>query len=126
VAVGDPGDHTTLVEVLAHYRSAGFPADFLVVEPGLVRCASCLADLEPDAVELHSLRRLEGTSDPADMAAVVALVCPRCQAHGTAVIRFGPEASVDEAQVLGSLRDQRHSDLLPGAASPGEEITPPT
>jgi hypothetical protein len=122
--VGDPGDHTTLLEVLAHYHSAGFAADFLVVEPGLVRCATCRADLEPNAVGLHSLRRLEGTSDPADMAAVVALVCPRCEARGTAVIRFGPEASLDEAQVLGSLRDQRDSDLLPGAAPPEEEITP--
>jgi hypothetical protein len=121
--VEDLGDHTTLVEVLTDYRAAGFAADFLVVEPGQVRCATCQAVLEPKEIELHSLRRMEGASDPADMAAVVALVCPRCRAQGTAVIRFGPEASVDEACVLGQLRDRRSSDLLPGAEPPRGEAT---
>jgi hypothetical protein len=117
----DPGDHTTLLEVLDGYRAAGFSADFLVVEPARVRCCSCQTDLEPATVPLHSLRRLEGTSDPADMAAVTAMTCPACGARGTAVIRFGPEAGPDDAEVLAALHDERGSDPLPGASPPAPD-----
>jgi hypothetical protein len=48
---------------------------------------------------------VEGASDPADMLAVVALVCPICKTHGTLVVGYGPEAGPDDAEVLSGLGD---------------------
>ncbi len=56
---------------------------------------------------MHALRRTEGASDPADMLAVVALCCPACDTRGTAVLNYGPEATVDDAEVLVGLEDER-------------------
>jgi hypothetical protein len=39
------------------------------------------------------------------MVAVAALVCPLCGAHGTLVLSYGPEADVDDADVLSLLGD---------------------
>jgi hypothetical protein len=71
-----PGDNTTLTEVLALYAAGGFPGVFSVTEDGLVECGTCGVKAHADAVPMHSLRRLEGASDPDDMLAVVAVTCP--------------------------------------------------
>jgi uncharacterized membrane protein len=67
-------------------------------------CRACQA---PDQLLLDGLRRLEGASDPADMAAVLAVTCSACNARGTAVVRFGPEATAGEATLLRSIDDLR-------------------
>ena len=54
---------------------------------------------------VHSLCRLEGASDPDDMAAVVALTCPNCQAKVVLVLKYGPDATAEEADVLLALPD---------------------
>jgi hypothetical protein len=56
-------------------------------------------------VHLEVLDRTEGASDPADMVAVAALVCPRCGARGTVALKYGPEASPEEDEVLRLLDD---------------------
>ena len=89
-------------------------------DDGRLECARCSTVTAADRVDVHSIRRLEGASDPADMSAVLAVVCPSCQAHATAVLRFGPEATEPEATVLSRTRDCRRSDLLPGDATPAE------
>ena len=53
--------------------------------------------------------RLEGASDPADMSLVVPLDCPDCGARGVLVLRYGPEASMEEADVLAVL--DLHTDV---------------
>jgi hypothetical protein len=116
-----PSDNTTLVEVIAGYRDAGFDGDFYAEEGGIVRCGSCDSTIEADRIEMQSLRRLEGASDPADMAAVVALECPICGRRGTLVLTFGPSASAADQDVLGVLRDRRGGDL-PGASAPGQAV----
>jgi hypothetical protein len=69
---------------------------------------------------MSGLRRLVGASDPDDMLSVIAVSCPRCQARGTLVLGFGPNASGTEAAVAKQLRDRRGEGTLPPSKSPGE------
>src|SRR5215213_5672630 len=98
-------DETTLTAVLASYESAGFDAQLAATDEGQVHCYSCGANADPDKVELHSLRRLEGASDPADMLAVAAVSCPTCAVKGVLVLNYGPDTTPGEADVLIGLED---------------------
>ena len=103
----EPHD-VTLIEVLAELTGQGYDTDFFVNEDdGQVCCGKCRACTDPQDLQLDGLRRIEGASDPADMAAVLALTCASCGCKGTAVIRFGPEASAGEAILLRHLDDTR-------------------
>ena len=103
----DPHD-VTLVEVLAELEGQGYAVDFFVDEDdGSVCCGSCRSCQPAGSVRLDGIRRIEGASDPADMAAVLAVACASCAAKGTAVVRFGPEASAGEAILLQHLDDAR-------------------
>ncbi len=110
----------TLIEVLAAYASGGFDADAFVAPDGRLLCGSCQSLLAPDHIEVHSIRRLEGQSDPSDNMGVIAVICPVCGAHATAVLKFGPEASPEENEIWQRTIDARSSDILPGNAAPGE------
>ncbi len=116
----DSSESTTLTEVLAAYSSGGFDGSFSAYEGTQMECHQCGARFPVSEVKMSSLRRLEGASDPADMVAVVALTCPRCEARGTAVLGFGPAASPEDGDVLGALRDHRSDDAVPGNSAPGE------
>jgi uncharacterized membrane protein len=119
-----PSDGTTLTEVLDDYERAGFTHAFLLGDGGTLRCRSCSVSSSASSYALHSLRRLEGASDPADMVAVAAVTCPSCHVGGTIVLRYGPEASEDETLVYLALDDHRGDvDGLPAAAAPGEGQT---
>jgi len=98
-----PSDRTTLVAVIDGYEADGYTSEFGAAEDGLVRCFSCREDTPAGQVTVVSLRRIEGASDPDDMAAVVAVVCPKCDARGTLVLKYGPDASVEETEVLAAL-----------------------
>jgi hypothetical protein len=115
-----PSDHTTLSALVADYEAAGFTGQFEVDPEASVRCATCGAVSAASSVPMYSLRRVEGASDPADMAAVVALSCPQCDARGTVVLTYGPAASPEDGDVLGAFRDFRHDGVAPPSASPGE------
>jgi hypothetical protein len=116
---GAPGDNTTLSHVLAHYEHAGFTGAFEIEDTGL-RCATCATTSPPSDFAMHSLRRLEGASDPDDMLAVVAITCPSCATPGVVVLMFGPEATRAESELLGAFRDRRDDGLAPPGAAPGE------
>lgn len=115
-----PSDNTTLASVLDGYRSDGFDADFSAEAGAMVRCGRCASTVEARGMPMHSLRRLEGASDPADMIAVVATSCPVCGAEGTLVLAYGPMASEEDADVLAALRDVRRDDVLPPSSSTDE------
>lgn len=101
---GVPVDRT-LLSVLAQLRAEGFEHDMFVTRDALVRCGACHTDMAPAQLQLNALRRLEGASDPADEAAVLALTCVACGARGTAVVRYGPEAEPQEDEVLRAVDD---------------------
>lgn len=123
VAVEPPvgtADEPTLTDVLASYAAAGFDSQLAATDNGLVHCFACGVSVAPADAELHSLRRLEGASDPADMLAVAAVSCRSCDAKGVLVLNYGPEATAGEAAVLLGLEDRRSDDILPAAQTPAE------
>lgn len=114
-------EETTLVQVLGEYAAAGFDTDAFATEDGRLLCGACGVTSDPAAVDVHSIRRLEGESDPSDMSGVLALVCPACGAHATAVLRFGPEASAGDQALWLDTKDRRASETLPRDATPAED-----
>src|SRR5688500_1145540 len=99
---GVPQD-VTLVEALGELAQQGYKTEFTVDADGLLCCRVCGICVAAEAAELQSFRRLEGASDPGDMAAVLAVRCGACTSRGTAVVRFGPEAGPGDATLLASL-----------------------
>jgi hypothetical protein len=98
-------DGTTLVEVIRRFEEDGFNAQMAAEEGGVIRCFACRQTSPAAAVSLHVLRRTEGASDPDDMVAVAALECPKCGARGTVALKYGPDASPEEHDVLTTLDD---------------------
>ncbi len=116
-----PSDGTTLVEVLERYERAGFSTQMASTESGMVRCFACRVDSDPNLVQLASLRRLEGASDPSDMLAVAAVACPNCGAQGLLTLGYGPDSAAEDGLVLLALDDRRTSDDdVPPSSAPGE------
>ncbi len=120
-----PSDYTTLTDVIEGYRDNGFGGDFFAEPGGTVRCGTCSSVLSAGQLQMHSLRRLEGASDPADMQAVVATSCRVCGADGTLVVAFGSAASDTDSDVFRLLADCRDSQLLPPDAAPGADDATP-
>lgn len=111
---------TTVTEVLERYAAEGFVSSYSTVAGARLRCDTCGNEVEAASTTLHSMRRMEGASDPADMLAIAAVICPSCSARGTIVLGFGPAASDEDGDVLLALRDRRGSGDLPRDAAPGE------
>lgn len=102
----------SLAEVLNELAEAGYAGDLFVdEEEGTLCCRACRACQRPEEVRADSIRRLEGASDPADLSVVLAVRCPACGVQGTAVVRFGPEATAGEAELLRILDDARPAGL---------------
>jgi hypothetical protein len=116
----DPSDNTTLTAVIDGYRDNGFASEFSPLDGSVIRCETCESEVAAGKFTIHSLRRLEGASDPDDMVAVVAITCPVCAAQGTLVLGYGPIASREESDILSALRDGRMDDPLPPNASPAD------
>ena len=119
---GNPSDNTTLSEVLRHYDAAGFTGQFGATDEAQLRCFTCRTTIAPENVELVSLRRMEGASDPDDMLAVAALRCSQCGAHGTITLGYGPDSAAEESELLLRLEDLRGAEdpTVPANAAPGE------
>ena len=100
-------DGTTLVEVIRQLESDGYAGQFAAAEDGQVLCFTCHQRSAAGEVHLDMLRRTEGASDPDDMVAVAALTCPHCGAKGTVALKFGPEATPEESEVLRLFDDRR-------------------
>lgn len=116
----DPSDNTTLSEVLAGYVDSGFAADFSPMERSIIACNSCASTIAANRFTIHSLRRLEGASDPDDMMAVIATACPSCGAQGVLVLGYGPMAAAEDADILTSMQDGRSQEPLLPDSSPAD------
>ena len=99
-------DERTLSEVLDGLRADGFTEDAEAVSGSEVRCSSCGETSDPAELRPEVTHRLEGESDPADMAVVHGVVCPRCGARAVLVLGYGPNASPEEADVSRALRNR--------------------
>jgi len=100
-------DATTLGESAALFDEEGFTSQFAAAEDGQVLCFTCHKRTPAIEMDFGALRRSEGVSDPSDMVAIVAVTCGQCQAKGTLVLKYGAEATPEEADVLRLLGDGR-------------------
>lgn len=100
-------DASSLTSMVSQFEEEGFTGQFAVREGGMLLCLGCRMEHPAAEMEMTALRRAEGASDPADMAAVVGLQCGHCGHKGTVVLNYGPEASIDESDVLLALEDHR-------------------
>jgi hypothetical protein len=100
-------DASTILDVINAYEREGFVAQVLVRDGAQLECAVCRARFDAGAADVVALQRLEGASDPDDMLAVAALVCPKCSARGTVVLGYGPTASDEDAAVLAAVDPPR-------------------
>lgn len=103
----DPADDITIIESGDHFRSQGYVAQFAAQPGAIVRCYACRMDSPADQFKIDALERGEGASDPADMVANVAARCASCGAKGVLTLKYGPEASVEDQDVLSVLDDNR-------------------
>jgi hypothetical protein len=118
-----PSDNTTMTDVIASFEADGFTGVLEIGDDGCVVCLACGGSTDPSDVPLFAIRRLEGASDPADMAAVMTSRCPHCSTPSVIVARYGPEASAGEASLLANARDQRWTAESGGDTAPGAGVS---
>ncbi len=95
-------DHSILDE-LQDLEDHGITEAFDVLPGGFVRCSACHQVGDARDTALLDVRRLEGKSDPSEMAAVLTLRCSHCGAEGACITSFGPLASAEDQDVLMAL-----------------------
>lgn len=113
---GAPSDGATLTEMLNSLAEEGFEHQFTPAERATVECAQCATRFDASSLDVVSMRRLEGASDPDDMMSLVAARCPNCDASGTLLLGYGVNASVDDADIARALNvpDQaRETPIMP-------------
>jgi hypothetical protein len=103
----DVPDAVTVSGLVARYEEQGYVMSFHVVPDGGLRCGACRTVSEAREMQVTALARVEGPSDPADMAAVAVVTCPWCSVAGVVVVGYGPGASAEDADVLEQLEDAR-------------------
>lgn len=113
---GVPSDNVTMQELLARLNESGYAGQFDPLDAGHLRCSSCEKSVNVDDLDVTLARRLEGASDPDDMATVFAALCPVCRSGGTVVLGYGPNAS----ELDGDLSRQLHGLDTLGATTNGD------
>ena len=94
---------TPLITVLRQFEQEGFSGQFQAVEGPALLCLTCRHESPISSVDANRITRLEGASDPSDMLAVIPVECAECGTKGTLVSNFGPEATIEEADLLTAL-----------------------
>lgn len=105
--MSERGDHardpSSMFEILRDLEAEGYTGDVVAREGGDILCRSCGVESPASDYEATALRRMEGASDPGDMSAVVGVTCPKCSAKGVLVVKYGPDASGADIDVLAAL-----------------------
>ena len=105
-AASDPTDES-LTSVIAGRREGGEDCgdgQFQAAPDGEILCLTCRSRFPADSQRADDIDRVEGASDPSDLAMVLPVRCPHCSTSGALVVRYGPEASADESDLLLGLR----------------------
>lgn len=93
-----PGDESA-VSVLTDFGDAGWTANHLVRDAGMIECGECGVTTSAADVVVGAQHRIEGASDPDDMQLVVGTGCPECSTRGAIVLGYGPNASEEDTAV---------------------------
>lgn len=102
-ATGSPPSGLTVLEAIEQLRAAGF-ADDMSARDGHVSCGHCGHLHAVEELDVQTILRVEGASDPADEALIAGLACSSCGARGLLVAGYGPTADPAEAAVIRQLR----------------------
>jgi hypothetical protein len=94
-----------LEDATRYLADEGYGGQAIPLEGGVVRCATCNTETPGAELTIDALYRLDGASDPDDMAAVIALKCPSCGVGASLVLAYGPNASAEDMDVLIALPD---------------------
>ncbi len=90
-------------EVERNLRHEGFDGQFGAREQGQILCFTCHREFAAAKVDADDARRVEGESDPADMAILVTVRCPHCDTAGIMALQFGTMASAEESEVVAAM-----------------------
>lgn len=115
-AASAPQGASSLGEILDAAAEQGYELEFdaeLADGEPRVRCPQCDQLSAPASVAQLWTARLEGASDPADMAYVSAVRCPHCRAVGVFIAQYGPTADAADAAVLPLLPEPGDPDGAP-------------
>jgi hypothetical protein len=104
-----PTDGITVLDAIDAFAAKGYVAQFAAVDGAMVRCFACHTDTYAGLFTIDALERSEGASDPSDMVANVAARCPACNALGVLTLKYGPESSYEEQDVLSVIDDNRNT-----------------
>lgn len=109
-------DDTPLSAVTDRMDDQHGDGQFGATDGAEIRCFTCRRTFPAAGISADELTRLEGESDPADMAAVIPVTCPHCGTGGSLVLNYGPDAGAEESDVLAAM----HRD--PQAGSPASAV----
>ncbi|MDQ1402635.1 MAG: hypothetical protein QOG03_951 [Actinomycetota bacterium] len=93
----------SLADLVAAAEAEGYTGQAAARPGGVVHCFTCQNDTPAAELSVDALAREEGASDPGDEVALAAFTCPRCGTKVALVLRYGPEASAEDAEVLTGL-----------------------
>lgn len=83
----------------------GWSAQATPLEGGLVRNEDDGSTVPAPELTVDSIHRVEGASDPGDMAFVAGVTFPGGGGKATLVVKYGPDATAADADVLLALPD---------------------
>lgn len=83
----------------------GWDAQATPLEGGLVRNEADGSTVAAPSLTVDSIHRVEGASDPGDMAFVAAVTFPEGGTRATLVVKYGPDATAADSDVLLALPD---------------------
>lgn len=106
---GVPSDNATIQELMERLDELGYGGQFTPVDANHLECSLCGSSVRTTTLEVALARRMEGASDPDDMATLYAARCPVCHRGGTVVLGYGVNAS----ELDGDISRQLHG-LAPG------------
>lgn len=104
----DPGEASSLADIVDELDRAGYHGQWRALDGGRIECLTCRSIFRAIEVKADTVRRVEGASDPDDEAIAIGLICPVCGTWGTLIASYGPEASVEDADVLAALAPKRN------------------
>lgn len=116
-ATGSVGDRSQ-GEVEARLAEDGYEGQFGARSGASVLCFTCHREFPAAELDADAARRVEGESDPSDMAIIVPVICPHCGVSGVLSLQFGPAAGEEESEVVAAL-PRTPTSFVP-TASPGD------
>lgn len=101
---GVPSDNATIHELLESLDELGYRGQFTPLDAGHLECSICGSSVGTTDLDVTLARRVEGASDPDDMATLYAARCPVCQGGGTMILGYG----VNAPELDGDISRQLH------------------